>query len=442
MTIWLWSGFVAFVLVMLALDLGVVNRRAHAIRMREALAWTGFCVALALAFTVAVYFMYQHDLLGIATAYGAGRHGADAAGEFLTGWLLEYSLSLDNLFVIATIFAYFKIPDRYQHRVLFWGILGALVLRGVMIGLGAALIRQFAWVTYIFGALLLYSAFKMLMLREDRIDWEANLVVRAARRLFPIAPDLDGQRFFTRLGDGRRAITRLMLALMLVETADVIFAVDSIPAIFAVTKDPFLVFTSNVFAILGLRSMYFALAGVMNRFRHLKISLVIVLAYVAVKMLAQSVIHIEPWISLVVIVVVLAGGVIASLVSDQRALLERELELAADVDRIARATVRQTVRIVVFVVGALTVLIGVVMALPLMPGPGLVVILAGLALLATQFEWARRLLGMARERIAWLHRHARGLWARARGRAPEPRSDGAGEAQELLDVERDVDRRR
>lgn len=316
MVIWLWIGFIAFVLIMLALDLGVFNRKAHVVRTREALGWTGLCIVLALLFNVLVYFMYQHHLLGIGTGEGSRLNGKDAALHFFTGWIVEYSLSLDNIFVIAIIFQYFKVPAKYQHRVLFWGILGALVMRGIMIAAGAALIHRFEWIIYVFGVLLIFTAIKMLLTHQEDVSPEKNLFVRCARKLYPVTSDFEGHNFFT-LVDGKRAITPLFLVLLVVESTDVLFAVDSIPAIFAITTDPFLVFTSNVFAILGLRSLFFALAGVMSRFHHLKSSLVFVLAFVGVKMLLSKYYPIDAPVSLAIIVGILVVGVIASLVGPE-----------------------------------------------------------------------------------------------------------------------------
>jgi tellurite resistance protein TerC len=239
--------------------------------------------------------------------------GWHAMLEFLSGWLIEYSLSLDNIFVIALIFAHFRIPREYQHRVLFWGILGALIMRGVMIGVGAVLIKEFQWILYVFGAVLIYTAFKMLRGSEDHIEPEEGFVYRTARKLFPLHPKIEGQKFFLRV-DGRLFMTPMFLVLLIVESTDVIFAIDSIPAIFAITQDPFLVFTSNVFAILGLRSMYFALAAMIDQFRLLKYSLAFVLAFIGFKMiLTYWHIHFGTGVSLGVIASALAAGVIASM---------------------------------------------------------------------------------------------------------------------------------
>ncbi len=324
MTIWLWIGFLAFVFVMLTLDLGVLNREARVISTREALRWTGLCVFLAGLFTVFVYYAYEGDWLSIAH-FAPTPHellwnsrGATAAMEFFTGYVIEMSLSMDNIFVIALIFAYFGVPRIYQHRVLFWGILGALIMRGVMILAGTRLIAQFHWIIYVFGGLLIVTAIKMMVAGEGKVEPDRNPLVRIARYFYPVTPEFEAEKFFTRIG-GKRAITPLFLALLIVESTDALFAIDSIPAIFAITHDPFIVFTSNVFAILCLRSMYFALAGMLEYFRYLKYSLVVLLMYVGVKMLisdylkAQHGLDIPIWLSLLIICGVLAMGILASL---------------------------------------------------------------------------------------------------------------------------------
>ncbi len=319
MTILLWIGFILFVLLMLALDLGVFNREAHVIRTAEALRWTGLCVVLALFFTVFVYFAYERDWFSVASKAPTplelffNSRGATAAIDFFTGYVIEMSLSMDNIFVIALIFAYFKVDRIHQHRVLFWGILGALVMRGFMILAGTELIKQLHWFIYVFGVLLIVTAIKMLLADEEKVEPDRNPLVRIARKLYPVTPTFEGEKFFVRM-DGRRAITPLFLALLIVESTDVLFAVDSIPAIFAITLDPFIVFTSNVFAILCLRSMYFALAGMIELFHYLKYSLVFLLMYVGVKMLiSPGLVKIDTWVSLIIIVAALAAGIIASL---------------------------------------------------------------------------------------------------------------------------------
>jgi tellurite resistance protein TerC len=329
MAILVWSGFLLLVLCVVLLDLGVFHRHAHVVTTREALAWTCVWISLALAFNVFVYYRYEymHRTAEISTAQplpddplAKGKYpvtGREAATQFFTAYILEESLSADNIFVIAMIFAYFGIPLKNQHRLLFWGILGAIVLRGMMIGLGATLIQQFEWVTYVFGALLLVSAAKMMVANTDEIDPERNLAIRLVRRLYPVTPDMSSGKFFVRQ-EKQLVATPLFLALILVETSDVLFAIDSIPAVFAVTHDPFLVFTSNIFAILGLRSMYFVLAGFMHQFRYLKTSLVFVLAYVGVKMIVARHHPIPNLISLAIIAGILAVGVLASLAATNR----------------------------------------------------------------------------------------------------------------------------
>ncbi len=319
-TIWLWIGFIALVMVFLALDLGVFNRKAHVIGIREAIRWTIVWVAAALLFNVAVYFLYEHHLFGVGlhADHIDDLDGMQAAVKFFTGYVIEKSLSLDNIFVISLIFTYFGVPAIYQHRVLFWGILGALVMRGVMIGVGATVLHRVDWVIYIFGAILIYTALKMLFSKHEEVHPEKDPLVKLAKRFFAVTSEYRGEKFFVRI-DGRLFLTPLFLVLLVVESTDVVFAVDSIPAIFAITKDPFIVFTSNIFAILGLRSLYFALAAMIRKFRYLKQSLVVILLYVGCKMMFTKLIehhgmsNTMTWVSLGVILGVMTVGVIASL---------------------------------------------------------------------------------------------------------------------------------
>lgn len=304
---WLWGAFAAAVLGLLALDLGVVNRRAHRPSLREAALWSAAWVALAAAFG-----------LGIALTLGNA-----AALQFATGYLVEEALSVDNLFVFLLIFSYFQVPAELQHRVLFWGIFGALVMRGAMIGMGTVLLHQFAWITLVFGAFLVFTGVRLAFRGDDdAFDPAGNPVLKLVRRVLPVTDELHGKRFFVReraAGGERWAATPLFVVLVLLETTDLVFAVDSIPAIFGVTRDPFIVYTSNVFAILGLRSVYFLLAGVMDRFHLLRYGLAAVLAFVGAKMLLERVYEVPTLVSLGVIVLALGASVVASLVFPKRA---------------------------------------------------------------------------------------------------------------------------
>ena len=305
---WHWIAFIACVLVFLALDLGLFHRKAHVIGFKEALIWTGIWFILAMAFALGIRHL------------GTPKDSL----EFVTGYLIELSLSMDNVFVIALIFTYFRVPSEYQHRVLFWGILGALVMRGLMIVVGVALIDWLDWILYVFGAFIVYTGVKMFFVDND-VDPEKNKVIRLARKFFPITPHFDGQKFRTEW-NGAMALTPLALVLLMVETTDLLFAFDSIPAIFAVTRNPFIVFTSNVFAILGLRSLYFVLAGAIEYFRYLKYGLAVVLVFIGVKMLIDPHDHEPRWfqadipilLSLLIVAAIIGISILASLIATWR----------------------------------------------------------------------------------------------------------------------------
>ncbi|MFN0248464.1 MAG: TerC family protein [Kofleriaceae bacterium] len=353
----LYIAFIVVILGLLALDLFVLHRKAHVVSVREALRWSAFWIGLGLAFTVFVYIGYERHWLGLGTSVdttavpfvGADgvtyyNDGQTAAVKYLTGFVVEKSLAVDNIFVIAMIFSFLGVPAMYQHRVLFWGIIGALLMRGIMIGVGAALITKFTWIIYVFGGFLILTGVKMLLIKEQATDFEKNFLVRTVRRLFPVTERYHGEKFFVRAGSpeslapptpgappetdrvvaraarGALLATPLFLALVLVEFTDVIFAVDSIPAIFAITTDAFIVFTSNVFAILGLRSLYFALAGMFDRFKYLKVALSIVLVVIGVKMMTHG--WLKEWLGphfnfyvLGLVATIIAAGVISSLVA-------------------------------------------------------------------------------------------------------------------------------
>lgn len=308
-TIWFWVGFNAFILAMLALDLGLLGKKTHVIKTKEAAIRSAAWFSLALAFAVGLFF----------------HSGSETAVLFLTGYLIEQSLSVDNIFVMVVIFSYFGVPAAYQHRVLFWGILGALVMRGTFIIVGAWLLAKFHFIIYIFGGLLVLTGVRMAVKEEKPFDGEHNPVVKLVRRFVPMTHHYDGKNFFT-IENGRRLATPLLLVLMLVEFTDLVFAIDSIPAIFAITTDPFLVYTSNVFAILGLRSLYFLLSGVIDKFRFLRFGLAFILTFVGIKMLIADKFHIPTAISLLVVV----GGIVVSVVASM--LIPAEVEEPGNVD--------------------------------------------------------------------------------------------------------------
>ncbi len=324
MNLLVWLAFFVLFIGVLVLDLSVLHRESRVMHVRQALGWTLVWVTVALSFTGLVYGVYEYHWLGWRMAPDAPS-GSEAAIQYVTGYLLEWSLSVDNIFVIAVIFSFMKIPAQYQYRVLFWGIIGAIVLRGAMIAMGSVLIHAFDWMFYVFGAILLLSAARMLK-SDEEFDPATSVLARLARRVYPMTDTLDGDRFFTTV-NGARAATPLFMTLLLVDFADVVFAVDSIPAIFAVTQEPFIVFTSNAFAILGLRSLYFAIAGLMSMFRYIKVSLIVILAFVGIKMMLHHHVSIPHLLSLGIIIACLALGVAASLWATRR-------------DRIAEASIR------------------------------------------------------------------------------------------------------
>ena len=301
--IWMWAGFLAIVLAILVLDLGVLHKNQREIEIVESLKLSGFYFALALAFGGWVWWSM----------------GAQSAIEYITGFMIEWSLSLDNVFAISMIFTYFAVPRRYQHRVLFWGILGVIVMRGVMIALGAALVSQFSWILYVFGAFLLLSGVKMLWMADKEANIGENPVLAFLRRHLRVTDTMHGERFWVKLNDPTTGqlvwfATPLFLCLVLVEAVDLIFAVDSVPAIFAITQDPFIVYTSNIFAILGLRALYFALAAMIHRFRYLKVALALVLVFIGIKIFLVNIVgKIPPILSLSVTLALIAGGVVYSL---------------------------------------------------------------------------------------------------------------------------------
>ena len=294
----IWIGFSALILVLLVLDLGVLNRKSHVLTPREAARWSGALVTIAMLFCGFIWW----------------REGSTKGLEFLTGYLIELSLSVDNLFVFILVFQYFDVPARLQPKVLKWGIIGAIVMRAIMIGLGAVLLQRFHWIIFVFGAILILTGIRMYRANDDdRMDLERNPLVRLARRFLPVVKSYRGDRFFGRTVTGNRYVTPLLLVLLVVEWTDLVFAIDSIPAIFAITQDPFIVYSSNVFAILGLRALFFLLAGMLDKFVYLKPGIALILVFVGIKMLISEWYHIPTFASLAVIVLVLASAVALSM---------------------------------------------------------------------------------------------------------------------------------
>ena len=305
---WVWASFIFLIVIFLALDLGVFNKTDHVIKSKEASIWTAIWVTVALAFSAVIYWLFSTGLVNNPTALTPG----NAVLKYITGYLIELSLSIDNVFVIAVIFSAFQIPPIYQHRVLFWGILGAIVFRALMIVFGVALINRFHWVIYVFGVFLLYTAYKMLKSDEHEFNPKNSFVFKQLKRFLPITHIIDGHNFFIRRM-GIRAATPLLVALVVIELTDILFALDSIPAILAITANPFIVFSSNILAILGLRSMYFLISRMLQKFRFINYSLVVILGFVGLKMLFSDLVHPPEWVSLMVIVLALSSGIIASL---------------------------------------------------------------------------------------------------------------------------------
>ena len=425
MTAIVWISFLALVGLFVAIDLGVYHRKPHVVSLPEAVGWTMVWVSLALAFNVGVYFLYELNPGGwdMDTEQLSG---SEAALQFFTGYLVEKSLSVDNIFVIAMIFAHLRVPLAQQHRVLFWGILGAIVMRGIMIFAGLALLDRFEWLTYVLGAVLVYSAAKLLVIRHDTVNVANSLTLRIVSRLFRVTDEYSGGSFFVRR-NGKLFTTTIFVALILVETADAMFAIDSIPAIFAITRDPFIVFSSNIFALLGLRSLYFVLAGLMEKFLYLKMSLVFLLAYVGVKLLLVHHYPIPNHISLIIICGILAVGILASTKAgrDTIALLS---PLADEMEALAVRSYRQARRAVILVLGSSVLVVG--LAMVLMPGPAILVVPLGLSILGVEFAWARRWLVRIRATVDDAKR-------RIAGRRPHEKEDRcrAGTRHESVDID-------
>jgi tellurite resistance protein TerC len=402
MTKVLWIGFVAIVLGLLTYDLGLTRRGRRVLNAGDALSWTGFYVFLALLFNVGVYFAYD------ATWTGAGlgdpsTPGPQAAIQFFTAWLLEKSLSLDNVLVIALVFSHFGIRKEDQHRVLFWGILGALVFRGALIPAGTELLGLFRWTSYVFGALLLFTAVRMLLVRHDNVRPERATLVRVARRWLPVADRLEGSRLFL-VQDGRRVMTPLLQALLVIQGANILFAVDSVPAAVAVTQDSFLVFTSNIFAVLGLRALYFVLAVYLDRLRYLKMSLAFLLCYAGVKMMLINLYPIPDLLSVAIIAGILVVGVGASLASAEWDTVPLVSPLEQHIQELRPLSVQHARRVVGWVFASSTVLMALVVLVT--PGRDLELTVTTVGVFVVELVWAARLLNRAWAESWDLHRQA------------------------------------
>lgn len=378
-----WIVFIALVIFFILLDLGIFHRTAKVISIREALLWSLFWICLALLFNVGVFFIYEY---GVEIPHE--KPGSQAALEFFTGYVLEKSLSLDNIFVFSMIFSYYHIPLKYQRRVLTLGISGAVIMRGIFIVLGIGLIHLFSWMIYLFGAILIWSGYYFF--KEAPKFSEENFFIKCANRIFPIASKDYGGKFFIKR-EGRWMMTPCFLTLLQIETADLIFAVDSIPAIFAITLDPFIVFTSNIFAILGLRSLYFSLAPLMNRFSYLKPAIALILIFIGIKMILADLYPIPNVVSLFVITLLLVGSIVLSLQTNPFLMLWKNTTW------ILTFSLRQARRLVVFVIGTTILLLGIILFF--IPGPAVLVIPLGIFILSIEFVWAKRFLEIVKDRL-------------------------------------------
>lgn len=385
------------VAALLTLDLGILQRKIRDVSLYEALALSAFWVTLGLSFAVVVYFIYEYKWF--SESIHTEIDGVTAVTQYLTAYIVEESLSLDNLFVIALIFQAMKIPVGLQHRVLFWGILGAVVLRGLMIGLGVFLVREFIWMNYIFGGILLFSAVKLLAdNQQPEIHPQPGTVVRLLQRFLPLTTDLSSGRFLISQ-NGKLAITPLFVTLLMVESADLLFAMDSIPAVIGISHDSFIIYSSNIFAILGLRALYFVIASAIRVLRFLRLTLVLILGFIGVKMLIAQYIEITPLISLLVISTLLTLGIITSLLVQHTPVVGDSPIGKARRNSFYEFTLGSLRRSRILVVGSSVTLVGVIMIVP--PGPAILVIPAGLAILATEFLWARRLLQRFKDKLVY-----------------------------------------
>ncbi|MEJ2391870.1 MAG: TerC/Alx family metal homeostasis membrane protein [Gammaproteobacteria bacterium] len=395
----LWLILFSIFIALILLDLGVIHRQVREISLYEALAMSAFWISIGLGFAVLIYFIYAHQWF-VSSELG----GRQALFEYLTAFSLEKMLSLDNLFVIALIFHQLRVPVPQQYRVLFWGILIAIILRGLFILGGMYLINSFDWMVYVFGGILLFSAMKVFTSQAGDNTVQENLLVRAIRKLVPVETEISDNQFIRRI-DQRVVLTPLFIALVMVESADMMFAMDSIPAVIAVSRDPFIVYSSNVFAVLGLRALYFVLASALQQFHYLKFSMVIILGFIGIKMLLSHTYPISALTSLLVIIVTMLLGIIASLLDKSHGKVLATSPVVEELGRFYAMTFAGIKRIAILLLGTSVVIVGIVMIFT--PGPAIVVIPAGLAILGTEFVWARRILKYFKTKLVHYQRETR-----------------------------------
>ena len=392
----IWILFLLLILSLLLLDLVVLHRKARDLSVYEAFALAIFWVSIGLGFSVLIYFAYEYHWFSITI--NPSINGKTATIQYLTAYLVEESLSLDNLFVIALILQSLKIPLGFQHRVLLWGIFGAVILRGVSIWLGIYLYEAISWMNYVFGSVLLFSAAKLLIDdQQTTVPTGQNTIIRLFQNFLPLTPDLESGRFFVRQA-GKLSMTPLFIAVIMVETADLLFAMDSIPAVIGISQDKFIIYSSNIFAILGLRALYFVLAAALASLRYLKVTIMLILGFIGVKMLIADYIIIEPTISLLVIVTLLLLGIGVSLINPHQPMLDISPVGKARLNTLYHFTFASLRRAFILIVGSSVVLVGIIMIFT--PGPAILVIPAGIAILATEFFWAQRLLNRIKEKFA------------------------------------------
>ncbi len=391
----IWWFFLLLIAVLLFLDLGVLHRKAQDLSLYEAVALSTFWITLGLSFAVVIYFVYEYKWF--SDSIDLTIDSKTAVTQYLTAYLVEESLSLDNLFVIALIFQALKIPLGYQHRVLLLGIIGAIVMRGIFIVLGVFLVNEISWMNYVFGSILLFSAIKLLLdSQQPELHPQPGTILRIAKRLFPYTDNMANGDFFVRVA-GKLTMTPLFIALLMVESADLLFAVDSIPAVIGISRDPFIIFSSNVFAILGLRAIYFLLAAAITKLRYLRATLTLILGFIGVKMLIAHYYEISATTSLIVIGTFLLLGVLTSLINKHESVVGESPVGMARLNALYEYTFTSLRRAIILLVGTTVVIIGIIMLIT--PGPAIVVIPLGLAILATEFVWAKRLLAKFKEKF-------------------------------------------